>query len=113
MEELIYHTGTDGKQYPDTTPEEYGRVGAEHLKQLRQKAPEQYQELVVAGKLNAYLNDIEERAFDTMERIVSSMAKKDGLTEDMKDSDLMKWVGLMNNYRREADKVIREMYIDI
>ena len=107
MEELIYHTGTDGKQYPDTTPEEYGRVGAEHLKQLRQKAPEQYQELVVAGKLNAYLNDIEERAF------VSSMAKKDGLTEDMKDSDLMKWVGLMNNYRHEADKVIREMYIDI
>lgn len=48
-----------------------------------------------------------------MERIVSSMAKKDGLTENMKDSDPMKWVGLMNNYRHEADKVIREMYIDI
>ena len=58
---------------------------------------EQYHALVVAGGLNAYLNDVERQAQEEMEQIVQEMAQKDGTDEALKARDPMKWLRLMNN----------------
>ncbi|MDY3712757.1 MAG: TnpV protein [Agathobaculum sp.] len=58
---------------------------------------EQYHALVVAGGLNAYLNDVERQAQEELEQIVQEMAQKDGTDEALKARDPMKWLRLMNN----------------
>lgn len=105
------HLGIDGKQYHDPTPAHYLTFGVERLKYMKRNEPEFYQEMVVAGKLNEYLNDVEENAMDELDRIVLSMAKQDGTDEKLKATDLMKWVGLMNNYRHCAAEIVREDWV--
>ena len=62
QEEMRFHIGTDGKRYPDPTPANYPWFGLEHLQYIQKHQPEFYQEMVTAGKMNEYLNDVEMHA---------------------------------------------------
>lgn len=62
------------------------------------------------GKLNEYLHEVDEECYQRMEILVEQMKAGAGITEDIKASDQMKWVGLMNNVRSAAEGiVIREL----
>jgi len=65
-----------------------------------------YTQLLMSGKLNVHLHEVDETATNRMELIVRQMAERDGVTEQLKATDQMKWVGLMNNYRHCAEEVI-------
>ncbi len=110
-EDIQWHIGTDGKQYHDPTPAQYVWFGVERLQYMKRNDPAFYQELVTTGKLNAYLNDVEENAQEELDRIMFSMAKHDGTDEKLKATDLMKWIGLMNNYRHCAAEIVREDWV--
>lgn len=105
-EEITYYTGTDGKEYPDKTPKEYGPFGQEHLRYLMKNDPESYQEMVVKGTLTQYLNEVAESAEEDMERLIRAQAAQDGTDENLKRTDPMKWVGLMNSLKAQAEEVI-------
>ena len=62
--------------------------------------------LLTSGKLNAHLMEIEEAAQNRMEQIVKAMAAQEGVTEELKASDQMKWVGLMNNLQNAAEEMV-------
>ena len=62
--------------------------------------------LLTSGKLNQHLMEIEQTALTRMELLTSQMAKTEGLTEELKASDQMKWIGLMNNIRQSAEEII-------
>ena len=62
--------------------------------------------LLTSGKLTAHLLEIEEQARSRMEQIVTAMAKAEGVTEELKATDQMKWVGLMNNIRQAAEETV-------
>ena len=100
------HLGTDGKQYHDPTPAHYLTFGVERLNYMKRNEPEFYQEMVVTGKLNEYLNDVETHAQAQLDRIVLSMAKQDGTDEKLKATDPMLWVQTMNNLRAQAEELI-------
>ena len=53
---------------------------------------------------NAFL--IEQVALSRMELLTSQMAKAEGVTEELKASDPMKWTGLMNNIRHSAEETV-------
>lgn len=110
-EEITYYIGTDGKEYPDKTPKEYGSFGQEHLRYLMKNDPESYQEMVVEGTLTQYLNEVAENAEKEMEQLIQAQAKQDGTDENLKRTDPMKWVGLMNNYRHCALEIVRQDWI--
>ena len=62
------------------------------------------------GKLNEYLHDVDEECYERMELLVEQMKAGAGITEELKASNQMKWVGLMNNVRSAAEEiVIREL----
>ncbi|WP_373165049.1 TnpV protein [Agathobaculum sp. Marseille-P7918] len=105
------HLGTDGKQYHDPTPAHYLTFGVERLQYMKRKEPEFYQEMVVAGKLNEYLNDVEVHAQEELEQITLSMAQQERTDEELKATDPMKWLGLMNNYRYCAAEIVRENWV--
>ena len=65
-----------------------------------------YTQLLMSGKLNAHLHEIDEAATNRMELIVRQMAERDGVTEELKATDQMKWVGLMNNIRHCAEEIV-------
>ena len=65
-----------------------------------------YTNLLTSGKLNSHLMEIERTALTRLEQMVPQMAKAEGVTEELKATDQMKWVGLMNNIRHSAEEVI-------
>ena len=111
QEEMSFHIGTDGKRYPDPTPANYPWFGLEHLQYIQKYQPEFYQEMVTAGELNKYLNDVEMHAQQELDQIMQSMAKQDGTDEELKARDLQKWIGLMNNYRHCAAESVRKDWV--
>lgn len=108
MSETYFNLGTDGKRYPDPVEPIYGEWGAKKLRELKKYIPEEYQKLVVAGELNAYLNREEEQRQDMIEGIVRQLAQHDGVTEELKNRNPMEWVGLMNNYRHTAEELLSD-----
>ncbi|EKC80192.1 hypothetical protein LEA_01647, partial [human gut metagenome] len=46
------------------------------------------------------------RRRDMAEYLIKEMAKKQGVTEQLKATDMMRWIGLMNNIRACADEIV-------
>ena len=112
---IRYTLGTDGLYYPDLElPEgthykigKYGRMWWEYLKTRRKG---EYIGLLMDGKLNEYLYEVDEACYQRMELLVEQIKTGAGITEELKVSDQMKGVGLMNNVRSGAEEaVIREL----
>ena len=83
-----------------------GKYGRMRERFLKENKPELYAELVRSGKLFDHCAEIDDTASERVSRIVKSMAQSEGLTEQMKNTDPMKWVGLMNNYKSCAEEEI-------
>ncbi|MCQ5119561.1 TnpV protein [Coprococcus eutactus] len=65
-----------------------------------------YMELLLEGKLNEYLHDIDEECHEMLDRIVEKMKVKQGVTEQLKAENQMLWVGKMNNIIDCAEEVV-------
>lgn len=81
----------------------YGRMRRTYLKE-HQKAF--YIQLQARGELWQHLREVDEQAQSMVNTIVARMAEIDGVTEDLKATDQMQWVGLMNNYRHCAEEIV-------
>ena len=96
-----------------TLPEEtrpMGKWGRMHREYLKEHRPIQYNCLLLSGKLWTYLADLNEQAQDRLERIIDQMKAAEGITETLKASAPMAWVGAMNSIRNRAEEIIlREM----
>lgn len=88
-----------------------GKWGRMYREYLKERKPIQYNCLLLSGKLWTYLADLNEQAQDRLERIIDQMKAADGITEALKASDPMAWVGAMNNIRFRAEAIIREELI--
>ena len=65
--------------------------------------------MLMDGSLWQHLRDVDEHAQRTVDAIIVRMAEVDGVTEELKTTDPMRWIGLMNNYRHCVEElVIRE-----
>ena len=83
-----------------------GLCGQRHKRYLQKHKREVYTTLLVNGKLNSYLADIDEQATTMMFRLIEQMADKEGITEQLKAADQMAWVGAMNNIRNRATEIV-------
>lgn len=83
-----------------------GKYGRMHLRYLRKHHHAVYTGLLLSGKLDAHLHEVDERATAQVNEIVTAMAKADGTDEALKARDQLCWVGLMNNYRSCAEEIV-------
>jgi hypothetical protein len=65
-----------------------------------------YFNLLTSGKLHSHLADVEEQAQNLFSRLVKEHAEKEGVTENLKSTDQMKWVQQMNNIRERVTETI-------
>ena len=80
--------------------------GQRHLRYLRQHRRALYTELLVSGRLNGYLADLNEQAEAMFLRLIDQMTAWEGITEQLKAQDQMLWVQRMNSIRDRAMEVI-------
>ena len=83
-----------------------GVWGQRHLRYLKQHRKGLYSELLISGKLNDYLADINEQAEELFSRLVKQLAEKEGVTEALKAENQMLWVQKMNSIRSAAMEIV-------
>ena len=93
-----------GEDEPEQEP--IGIWGQRHLRYLKKCHRVRYANLLTRGELNAYLADIDLQAEKLFLRLVKQMADAEGITETLKASDQMEWVGRMNNVRNTAMELV-------
>jgi len=106
------YTEIDGINYPNIAapepdPRPIGIWGMRHEEYLKEHRYLTYVTLLTTGKLDSYLADVEEQARDMQERLITQMAKAEGVTESLKAQDQMEWVRRMNNVRHRAEEIVR------
>mgnify|MGYP006348152307 FL=1 len=84
----------------------YGKYGMLRKQFLKEHRSAGYQYLLLTGKLNEHLNQIDQEAREQVETLMEQMTEKQGVTEELKVQDQMKWVRLMNNIKVSAEEII-------
>ena len=108
---ISYTLEEDGLYYPDLyLPEgtEYpiGKYGILRKSYLKEHRKGLYLQLILAGKLNEHLHQIDEDCNQMMERLVEQMKEAYGVTEELKMQNQMAWIGRMNNIRACVEEMV-------
>ena len=88
----------------DTQP--IGMWGRRYLRYIKEHRPVLHTTLLLSGKLNSHLVEIDNRATEMFDLIVKQLAEKEGITEQLKAQGQMAWVGAMNSIRNQAEEII-------
>ena len=84
----------------------YGKYGMLRKQFLKEYRSARYQYMLLTGKLNEHLNQIDQEVREQVETLMEQMIEKQGVTEELKAQDQMKWVRLMNNIKVSAEEII-------
>ena len=85
------------------TLNKYGRM---RLKYLKENKKAEYSIMLMDGTLNNHLKEIQETAITRVEQIIKQLKEKSNLTEEMKNTDVLYWVGTLNSIKAQAEEVI-------
>ena len=84
----------------------YGKYGMLRKQFLKEHRSARYQYLLLTGKLNEHLNQTDQEVREQVETLMEQMTEKQGVTEELKAQDQMKWVRLMNNIKASAEEIV-------
>lgn len=82
----------------------YGRLHKEFIKNYRKGF---YSSLILQGKLDEYLYEIDREAYRMLNNLIDNFAKNEGLTEKLKKENQIEWVRRMNNIRNRAVEIVK------
>ena len=88
------------KRYPIGV---YGRLHKEFIKEYRKGV---YTSLILQGKLDEYIYEIDREAYNMLNDLISKYAEQEGVTEKLKAENQMLWVQKMNNIRNRAREIV-------
>ena len=92
---------------PEREEHTIGKYGQLHLDFLKKHRRGTYTTLLTECRLNEYLYEIDLQAAEMVERLISELAEKQGVSEDLKAQSPMQWVMAMNNIKLTAEEIVR------
>ena len=95
-------------EQPEAPIGKYGRMRQRYLKEHR---PSLYSSLILSEKLYLHLLEVDRAARERMDAILPRMMEEAGVTEELKARDPMRWVGLMNTLKAQAEEIIQDELI--
>ena len=112
MTEELTYTQIGEYLYPDLTLPEaedvpMGKYGMLHKTYLKEHKPMLYDRLLLAGKLDGHLMDIDRRATEMVEHLTRELAQQNRVDEEMKATNQMAWVQHMNSLQEQVEEVIQ------
>lgn len=108
---IVYRLGEHDLYYPDLgmpegTQYNIGKYGIMRWEYLRTNRREKYLRLLLDGRLNEHLHEIDEECHAMVELLIEQMKAGAGITEELKAAEQMKWIGLMNNVKSAVEEII-------
>lgn len=91
---------------PESAKVSLGRYGILRREYLKEHKTVTYQTMLLTGELFTHLDEVDSSSRSMMDRLVPEMAKAEGITEELKARDQMRWVGLMNNIHSAAEEIV-------
>ena len=91
---------------PENTNYTIGKYGRMKLNYLKNNKKDEYTILFMNGKLNRYLHEIDIACEDRIKTIISQLVKQENVTEELKATNQMEWVGKMNSIKNRAEEII-------
>ena len=88
-----------------------GKYGLLRKSYLKEHKRGWYSSLLLTGKLDAHLAEIDLSCTERVELIMNQLAQREGVTEALKASDQMEWVARMNSIRTRAEEIVRDELI--
>ena len=111
MTELTYTKNGDYRipdlklsEEPQSKP--LGKYGMLRKTYLQEHRPILWNQMILSETLFPHLREIDETARQRLEQMMPELMKLAGVTENLKTSDPMKWVGLMNACKAQAEETI-------
>lgn len=95
---------------PDSNEQPIGKYGLIHLDYLKKHRRGTYTTLLTEGRLNAYLVFIDTGAKEMLSDLIVKFSERDGITEDLKANDQLKWVQMMNSVKAFAEETVIETW---
>lgn len=86
----------------------YGRMKLNYLKNYKKA---QYTNLLLDGKLNKYLHEIDVVVSNRVKKIISQLVKQENVTEELKINNQLEWVGKMNSIKNRAEEIAFKEFI--
>ena len=86
----------------------YGRM---RLKYLKEHKKADYTIMLMEGTLSTHLKEMQEKVDNRVQQIISELKANSDLTEDMKNIDVLYWVGTMNSIRAQAEEIVFSEFI--
>ena len=83
-----------------------GKYGMLRQTYLQKHHKELFSKMLLCDELWPHLLEVEQQAHTMLETMVMQMAKAEGVTESMKSTDPLRWIGLMNNFKSTAEEII-------
>ncbi len=89
----------------------YGKWGTKYRKILLSSDREKYYTLLCSQTLHKYLTDLDVRAERLYSRTVTRMAKKQGVTDELKQQNIALWTEKMDRIKERAEKLVMKEVI--
>ena len=86
----------------------YGLLRLEYIKKYKLGL---YFDLLVNDNLNEYLHNIDTTVMEKVQKLITELAQKENITEQLKENNQMLWVSKMNNIKNIVEEIILEEYI--
>ena len=83
-----------------------GRYGRMRLKFLKEEMKAVYIKMLMEDTLTDYLLEVDAKATDMENMLINDMKKRANIDEKLKETDQMKWVGMMNNIAHSAREIV-------
>ena len=90
----------------EQTTYEIGKYGKLHLEFIKKHRRGTYTTLLTENRLNEHLHRIDEQAHEEIDLHIAQMKKRMGVTEELKASDPIRWVQMMNNIKANAEEIV-------
>lgn len=97
---------------PESNEQPIGKYGLIHLDYLKKHRRGTYTTLLTEGKLNAYLADVDRQTKEMLDLIIKQSAEREGVNEDLKAKDPLKWVQMMNNIKASAEEAVTVEFLE-
>lgn len=87
------------------------KYGLLRLNYMKKEKLGLYFDLLVNDKLNEYLHNIDTTVMEKVQKLIKELTEKENITEELKSSNQMLWIGKMNNIKNIAEEIISKEYI--
>ena len=92
-------------------PQTIGKYGMLRRTYLKENRKNWYQSMLMSGRLNQHLAQIDEQAENMFDQLVRQLAEREGVTEQLKANNQMLWVKKMNSIRNRAEEIVNHELI--